>query len=98
MQTSRVLVPTQRGEAALQLSLPTQPIPLPTASSLDLGWSKTIVADRHTPQQIPAVKHLGKCFFFPNKKKAPQGWLMIPSLQASHPKCSQGLLKVHQHI
>lgn len=33
-----------------------------------------------------------------SQKKVPQGWLMIPSLQASHPKCSQGLLKVHQHI
>lgn len=46
------------------------PSPLPTAPSLDLGWSKTIVADLHTPQQIPAVKHLGKCCFFSKKKSA----------------------------
>lgn len=46
---------------------PLSPSPLPTASSLDSGWSKTIVADRQMPQQIPAAKHLGKCFFFPKK-------------------------------
>lgn len=96
LEGSGSLSPLREENQPCSCPSPLSPSPLPTASSLDLGWSKTIVAHRHTPQQIPAVKHLGKCFFFPKKK--PQGLLMIPSLQASHPKCSQGLLKVHQHI
>lgn len=48
------------------------------------GWSKTIVAARHTPQQIPAVKHLGKCCFF-TKKKPLRAGLWFPASRLHNP-------------
>lgn len=92
MQASRALVPTERGEPALQLSLPTPHCFQPWFGMEQdhCGWSP------HAPTNS-SCETLGKVLLF-SKKKKPQGLLMIPSLQASHPKCSQGLLKVHQHI